>query len=105
MPAGPMRDRKEGLAPEMGARVAGDGEAIDAFRLEAAERQASANRFRWKSRAVLDATESLFFDRRDEPAGGDQGRGDVAVIGVDTQNVHRHDKDLGASARAAQQAR
>ena len=61
---------------------------IDVGRSDAAHLQARANRLGRKPGDVLDAAKALFFDRRDELAVAHEDGRDVAVIGVDAENVH-----------------
>lgn len=47
------------------------------------------NRLRGETRAMLEAIETLLFDRGDQSAVFDDCRRSIAVIRVDSENVHR----------------
>lgn len=51
--------------------------------------QTVTNRLLGKAGAMLDAIETLFFDRGDQSAVFDDGRRSIAVVRVDSENVHR----------------
>ena len=51
--------------------------------------QTVTNRLLGKARAMFDAIETLLFDRGDQSAVFDDCRRSIAVIRVDSENVHR----------------
>ena len=51
--------------------------------------EAVANGMLRETGAMLDAIEAFLFDRRDQSAVFDNCRRGVAVVGVDSENVHR----------------
>ena len=86
--ARPVAQEKPALSPQVRARIAGDGEEIDVGGRDAAEREARGERVVRKSGAMLDAPKALLFDRRHETAVADEDGGDVAVVGVEADDVH-----------------
>ena len=72
----------------MCTRTPGHGEQIDVARVHVANAKTLGDRAIRKACTVLNATETLFFDRRDELTVADEHRGDVAVVGVQSKNVH-----------------
>lgn len=51
--------------------------------------QAVTNRLLGEACAMFEAIETLLFDRGDQSAVFDDGRRSIAVIRVDSENVHR----------------
>ena len=98
-PFGTIPQREQRLAPEVSVRSARDGEDVDISRTDSADTQALRDRARRESRNVLDAAQSLFLDRSYQPAVADQGGGDVAVIGVQAEDVHGTEAASVASGR------
>ena len=61
---------------------------IDIGQGDAGFLQAIADCRRRKASGVLDAIETLFFHRRNEFAVTNKRSGSVAVVGVDSENIH-----------------
>ena len=83
-----MANQEQRLAPEMGARVARDRKDVDVRGREPAHRQTRSHRAMWKAGDVLDAAVALLLDRRDELTVFQQRRRHVAVIRVQSEDVH-----------------
>src|SRR5687767_6597425 len=62
------RRREQHLLVEVGCRIAGDSDVRDVCDLNTRSAETIAHRFGWKSGAVLDAVESLFFNGRQQLA-------------------------------------
>ena len=62
--ARPVRDQEERFAPEVGPRIARDGEDIDVGGTDVRNPEAFGQRAMRKSGAVFDTAESLFRNRR-----------------------------------------
>jgi hypothetical protein len=84
----PASKSVERLPPEVSLWIPRHGEAIDVFRLQAAHLETRTNGLQGKPRPVFDASKTLFFNGGDEHTVAHQSRRDVAVIGVDAQDVH-----------------
>ena len=69
--------------------ISRDGDMIDVGESEACFLEAVANGLHGKTSGVFYAIETLFFDGGDELAVADNRSGSVAVVGIDSQNVHR----------------
>ena len=72
----------------MRSRVTRNAQMLDFANLDSRRTQAILDRLRWKSGAVLDAIEALFFDRGDELAVLDERGGRITVICIDAEDVH-----------------
>ncbi len=103
--SGPMTCDKPGLAPEVRAHVARNGKAIDLPRFEPGETQTFACRERWKAGAMLDAPEALLFHRGHELAVTHKHGRNVAVIRVQSEDVHALADIESAAARACGNSR
>ena len=79
----------QNLLVQVGRRIARDADVVDLFEANAGFFQAVTNRLLGETGAVLDAIEAFFFYRGDQSAVFDDCRCSIAVIGVDTENVHR----------------
>src|SRR5262245_52055320 len=89
----------------MRARIPGDGEEIDVSRADAAELETGADGLIGEPRAVLDAAEALFLDRRDELSVAHERGRDVAVVGVEPEDVHSARAGTRASRTAVNRSR
>ena len=68
--------------------IARNGDVIDVGESEAGFLEAVANGLHGKTGGVFYAIEALFFDGGDQLAVADDRGGSVAVVGIDSQNVH-----------------
>src|SRR5262249_7066729 len=93
----PVSEHEERLAPQMRARVARHGEDVDVRGREAAHIQAGCQRLMWKAGAVLDAAKPLLFNGRHEAPLDDQRGRDVAVICVESDDVHARSPAVAGS--------
>ncbi len=84
----PVAEPPGELAPEVRARVAVDGHDVHVAEVEAGLAEAPGDRFGGKAGPVLQPSEALLFDRRDEAAVHHEGRGRVGVVGVQTEHDH-----------------
>src|SRR2546422_1040121 len=84
----PVLQDEERLPPEMRPRTARDGEEIYVLRADAADLQAGLDRPGRESGDMFDAEEALLFDGGDKLSVADERRQDVAVIRVETEDVH-----------------
>lgn len=73
----------------MRRRIARDADVVDILEPDTRRVQAVTDRLLGKTGAVFDAIEAFFFDRGDQSAVFDDCRRSIAVIRVDTENVHR----------------
>jgi hypothetical protein len=76
------------FCPEARPRIARDGDVVDFANGDARGVQAVADGRRRKSRRVLHTIEALFLDGGDQAAVRDNGRGGVAVVGIDSKDEH-----------------
>src|SRR5262245_41907282 len=83
-----MSQGEQDLSREMRARIARHADVIDVGGRDAGHVQARLNRLMRKPGDMLDAAEAFLFDGCDELAVAHDDRRHVAVIGVDTENVH-----------------
>jgi len=74
---------------QMRRRIARDADVVHLFETHARGLKTVTNRPLGETGAVLDAIETLFFDRGDQSAVFDDCRRSIAVIRVDSENVHR----------------
>ena len=89
-----LREREHQLSVEMRARIARDRDVGEIARDEARTPQTRRGGERRKSRLVLQAAEALFLDGAGQVS-IDQERGAcVAVVGVETENVHTEDGSI-----------
>ena len=84
--ARPRQDRADDLGADVRARVAADRDVVEVPRVEAGVLEAPARGQLRKAGAVLDAVEPLFLDGVDELAVDHEGRGRVAVEGVQAED-------------------
>ena len=68
--------------------IARNGDVVDFRERDARGVQAVADRRRRKSRRVLHAIKAFFFDGGDQAAVRNDRRGSIAVIGIDSKDVH-----------------
>ena len=102
----PVPQDEERLSPQMRARPARDGKQIDLVCADAAHLQTRVDGSGRKSRDVLDSAEPLLFNGRDEFSVPDEGRGHIAVICVQPEDVHRRTSGIdGESVAGAGRAR
>src|SRR5262249_34465522 len=73
------------------------GEDVDVRGREAAHIQAGCQRLMWKAGAVLDAAKPLLFNGRHEAPLDDQRGRDVAVICVESDDVHARSPAVAGS--------
>ncbi len=69
-------------------RIARDTDVVHIFEPHAGCVQAVTNRLLGKTGAMFDSIEALLFDRGDQSAVFDDCRRSIAVIRVDSENVH-----------------
>jgi hypothetical protein len=72
-------------------RIARHSHVIDLLEFQARFLQAIANGLRREPRGVFDAVKALFFHGCYEPPIAHNGRGRIAMVGVDPKNIHRAD--------------
>src|SRR5262249_57277494 len=77
-------------------RIATDSDLADVSTADAGGFETALNRLHWKAGAVFDAAEALLFQGGDDLAVAQKNGRDVAVIGVDAQDVHT---DCGSRTR------
>ena len=73
---------------EARAGIARDGDVVYFADRDSSGVQAVADRGRRKSRRVLHAVKALFLDGSDQAAVRNDRRGGIAVVGIDSQDVH-----------------
>lgn len=74
---------------QVGRRIARDADVVHVFEPHGGRFETVTNRLLGEARAMLDAIETLFLGRADQSAVFDDGRRSIAVIRVDSENVHR----------------
>jgi hypothetical protein len=72
----------------MGSGVARDGEKVDVRRVDTSDVETGADRLLREARPVFDAPKTLLFNGGYEVAVAHERGRDVAVVGVDAQDVH-----------------
>ncbi len=83
-----MAEQEPGFSQQVGARIARHREHVDVARFNAADRQAGLHRLTGKAGHMFDPPVALLLDRGDELAVAHQRGRDVAVIGIEPENVH-----------------
>src|SRR5215204_5491643 len=84
-----MAQEKQCLPPQLRARVARHRKEVDVGGSEAADLEAGVHGVLRHAGVVLDTPIALLFDGRNELAVADERSGDVTVVGVDAEDVHR----------------
>ena len=69
--------------------IARDTDVVHLFEPQPRRIETITNRLLGETGAMFDAIETLFFDRGDQSAVLDDCRRSIAVIRVDSENVHR----------------
>jgi len=83
------RSRVQDLLVQVRRRIARDANVVHLFEPHACRFETVANRLLGKTRAMLDAIEALFLSRGDQSTVFDDCRRSIAVVRVDSENVHR----------------
>src|SRR2546428_12270519 len=81
------------------ARISRNTYVIEVVRGDTASLETVANRLGRKPGKVLDPTEALFFGRGDELPISDEACRRAAVVGVDSENVHKREGRGNGSGR------
>ena len=81
-------------------RIARNGDVIDVGEREAGFLEAVANGLRGKTGGVFYAIEAFFFDGGDELAVANERGGSVAVVSIDSQNIHERRSVYPSSRRS-----
>ncbi len=79
----------QNLLVQVRRRIARDADVVHVLESHAGGIEAVTDRLFGKTRAVLDAIEALFFGGGDQSAVFDDCRRSIAVIRVDSEDVHR----------------
>src|SRR5438093_7830169 len=85
---GTLRNSEERFLEKVRLRIATDGYVINLSSRDTRNFQTFFNSYRREPSPVLDATEPLFLKCNDQPSIFDENCGDIAVICVDSEDVH-----------------
>jgi len=77
------------LLVQVSGRIARDADVVDFFESNDRFFETVTNRLHGETRAVFDAIEAFLFYRGDQSAVFDDCRRSIAVVRVDSENVHR----------------
>jgi hypothetical protein len=83
-----MRERKQRFPRQMGHRRATDGDVRDVGAPNARLGEHRANGHRREPGPVLDAPKTLLLDGGEQDAIAEQHRRDIAVVRIDSKDIH-----------------
>ena len=79
---------KQDLLVQVCGWIARDSNVVQIFNTDAGGLETVSNRLRRKARRVLEPVEALLFDRSDQLPIADNRRRRIAVIRINTENIH-----------------
>jgi hypothetical protein len=84
----PLPNGIERLPPQVSPWIPRNREMVDVLRPQAADLETGADRLPGKARPVFYSSKTFLFNCGNELSAAQKRRGNIAMVGVDAQNVH-----------------